>query len=70
MFDLSIEYLDLIDDNHRLLAENGDLRGDLIIARGENERLREKVADRDQEIARLRDELARGSQKSSARKAA
>ncbi len=59
MLDISTEYLDLLDDNHRLLAENGDLRGDLIIARGAIERMREKVADRDAEIGRLRDELAR-----------
>jgi hypothetical protein len=65
MIDLSTEYLDLLDDNHRLLGENGDLRGDLVIARGAIERMREKVADRDAEIVRLRGELARSDERAS-----
>jgi hypothetical protein len=59
MFENTTSFLDLVDDNERLLAENHELRLQLIEAQGQVLALRARLAGRRAEVDTLHRTIAR-----------
>jgi hypothetical protein len=59
MFENTTNFLDLLDDNERLLAENQELRLQLIGAQNQVLTLRARLAGRRVEVDTLHKEIAR-----------